>query len=264
MTRKIGLALGSGGVKGIAHIGVLQVLEENAIPIHVISGCSAGAIIGAIYAVGTDLNMLGKFFSVIEGRDMLDVTLPRAGKGGLFKGERMQELIRVLTHSKTFEQADIPFYCVAVDLETGELVTFREGMLHEAVRASMSIPGVFMPVRVGGKLYVDGGLLERVPSTPLREAGADVIIGVDVGYRGELAQIERPTTRSIVDRTMDIAMWEIARLRQDHVDVMITPQVRELMKGFSTAHTEECIAEGRRAAEEMLPRIWDAIDTEHK
>lgn len=258
MTKKIGLALGSGGVKGIAHIGVLQVLEENKIPIHMIAGSSAGAIIGAIYAVGTDLEMLARFIGAINSREYLDMVVPRAGRGGVIKGEKMEAFIRLFTHDKTFEQTRIPFCCTAVDVETGELITFqKEKKLHACVRASMSIPGVFMPVRIDGRLCVDGGVLERVPSNSLREAGMDVIIGVDVGYRGEPQRMEHVTVRQVLDNTLDIMGWQVAKMRQDHVDIMLTPGVRGLMKGFSTQNAADCIQEGRRAAEEAMPAILE-------
>ncbi len=262
MTKKVGLALGAGGVKGIAHIGVIQVLEENGVPIDIISGSSAGAIIGAIYASGTDLCMLGKFISSVNSREYLDMALPRSG-GGLVKGERMQELVRLFTHNKTFEETVIPFLCIAVDVETGELVTFsREKKLHECVRASMSIPGVFVPVRIDGKLCVDGGVLERVPCIPLREAGADVVIGVDVGYRGEIRPINQPTMRNIIDNTLEIMRWEIARLRLQEADIMLCPRTFGFMHGFSTENTVECIAEGRRAALEAMPKIKALLEKE--
>lgn len=260
MTKTVGLALGSGSTKGIAHIGVIQVLEENGVPIDIIAGSSAGAIIGAIYAVGTDLNMLGKFFASMSSREYMDMTLPRMGKGGLIKGDRLQEMIRLFTHDKTFEQTRIPFLCMAVDAETGELITFNSGKkLHECVRASMSIPGVFVPIRIDGRLCVDGGVLERVPCIPLREAGADVVIGVDVGYRGEPRRIETPTVRNILDNTLDIMQWEITRLRLQAADVLLCPNVRGMMKRFSTVRTDDCICEGRRVAEEALPRILEAL-----
>jgi len=261
MTKKVGLALGAGGVKGIAHIGVIQALEENGIPIDIISGSSAGAIIGAIYACGTDLNLLGKFFSSVNSRGYLDMALPRTG-GGLVKGERMQELVRLFTHDKTFEQTLIPFICMAVDVETGELITFsKEKKLHECVRASMSIPGVFVPIRIDGRLCVDGGVLERVPCIQLREAGADVVIGVDVGYRGEHRPINQPTMRNIIDNTLEIMRWEIARLRLEQADIMLCPRTFSFMHGFSTENTVECIAEGRRAALEAMPTIKALLAT---
>ena len=262
MTKKVGLALGSGSAKGIAHIGVIQVLEEYGVPVDVVAGSSAGAIIGAIYAVGTDLNMLGKYFEAISGRDYMDVTLPRSGKGGLVRGDRMEELIRVFTHDKTFRETRIPFICMAVDIENGELVAFSDTdkKLHECVRASMSIPGIFMPVRIDGRLYVDGGVLERVPCIPLREAGADVVIGVDVGNRGEPKYIETPTLRSMYERTLDVVTWFITRQRQEAADILLCPQVIGIMKGFSTKNTQEAIAEGRRVAEEAMPQILALLE----
>ena len=261
MTKTVGLALGSGSTKGIAHIGVIQVLEEYGVPIDIIAGSSAGAIIGAIYAVGTDLTMLGKFFACMSSREYMDMTLPRMGKGGLVKGDRLQELVRVFTHDKTFNQTRIPFLCMAVDVETGELITFREGKkLHECVRASMSIPGVFVPIRIDGRLCVDGGVLERVPCIPLKEAGADVVIGVDVGYRGEVQRIETPSVRNLLDNALDIMQWEITRLRIENADIMLCPNVRGMMKRFSTVRTDDCICEGRRVAEEAMPRILEVLE----
>lgn len=262
MTKKVGLALGSGSVKGVAHIGVIQALEENGVPIDLVAGSSAGAIVGAIYSVGTDLSLLGRYFEAINSRDFMDMTMPRNGKGGLVKGNRMQEMVRIFTHDKTFLETRIPFICMAVDVETGELLAFQntDKKLHECVRASMAIPGIFTPVRMDGRLLVDGGLLERVPCIPLREAGADVVIGVDVGYRGEIRRIETPTARALADRSLDIMMWHITRIRQDAADIMLCPQVLDLMKWFSNKNTREGIEEGRRVAEEAMPRILELLE----
>ena len=262
MTKKVGLALGSGSVKGVAHIGVIQVLEENGVPIDMVSGSSAGAIVGAIYCVGTDLSLLGKYFEAINSRDFMDMTVPRNGKGGLVKGNRMQEMVRIFTHDKTFQETRIPFICMAVDVETGELIAYQntEKKLHDCVRASMAIPGLFTPVRLDGRLLVDGGVLERVPCLPLKEAGADVVIGVDVGYRGEVQRIEVPTARALFDRSREIMMWYITRTRQECADLVLCPKVLDIMKGFSNKNTQEGIAEGRRVAEEALPRIFEILE----
>jgi NTE family protein len=202
------------------------------------------------------LGLLAKLFQAIDARDYIDMVIPRAGRGGVIKGDAMQELVRILTHDKTFEQTKIPFSCTAVDAETGELIIFhKEKKLHECVRASMSIPGLFMPVRIDGRLCVDGGVLERVPCIPLRESGADVVIGVDVGYRGELRRLERLTARGLLDNVVDIMQWQLTKLRIEAADVMIVPNVREIMKGFSTGNTMEGIEEGRRAAEAAMPEI---------
>ncbi len=261
MTKKVGLALGSGSAKGVAHIGVIQALEENGVPIDMVAGSSAGAIVGAIYSVGTDLSLLGKYFEAINSRDYMDMTVPRNGKGGLIKGNRMQEMIRIFTHDKTLLETRIPFICMAVDVEAGELIAYQntDKKLHECVRASMAIPGIFTPVRMDGRLLVDGGLLERVPCIPLREAGADVVIGVDVGYRGEVQRIETPTVRALFDRSLDIMMWRITQARQEAADIMLCPQVLDLLKWFSNKNTREGIEEGRRVAQEAMPRILELL-----
>ena len=191
----------------------------------------------------------------------MDMTVPRNGKGGLIKGNRMQEMIRIFTHDKTFLETRIPFICMAVDVEAGELIAYQntDKKLHECVRASMAIPGIFTPVRMDGRLLVDGGLLERVPCIPLREAGADVVIGVDVGYRGEVQRIETPTVRALFDRSLDIMMWRITQARQEAADIMLCPQVLDLLKWFSNKNTREGIEEGRRVAEEAMPRILELI-----
>ncbi len=254
--KKVGIALGAGSVKGFAHIGVLQVLKENHVPIHLVSGSSVGAIVGAVYSVGGDMGMLGKYFSAVTSRDFLDI--PRPQRGGLISGERMQELIRIFTHDKTFDQTNIPFVCTAVDIETGELLTLSTGKLYEAVRASMAIPGIFAPVRIEGRLCVDGGVLDCVPCSQLQEMGADLIIGVDVGWRGEIERIERPTFLSIVDRSTSIMQREITKLRTQIADVLLCPRVT-YMKWFDTQHAQEAIAEGRREAQAMLPSILEAM-----
>lgn len=261
MTLKVGLALGSGGTKGFAHIGVLQALEENGVPIDIVAGTSAGAIIGAFYAVGTNLDMLARYFCSVNARDLIDVTVPRTGKGGVIKGELMEEMIRLFTHDKSFEETKIPFLCIAVDAETGETIVFQSGKkLHECVRASMAIPGVFTPVRIDGRLCVDGGVLERVPCAPLREAGADVVIGVDVGYRGEVRRLDRLKVRGVLDNVIDIMQWEITKLRLESADITIVPRPYGMVKTFSTGNAMKCILEGKRAAEDALPAIFKILE----
>ena len=149
MRKKVGLALGAGSTKGFAHIGVLQVLEENGVPVDMVAGSSIGAIVGAIYAVGSDLYLLGKYLASFNIRSYLDLKSPLSG--GLIKGERLRELIRIFTHDKTFAETKVPFCCVAVDAEAARLEVLESGFLHDAVRASMSIPAIFEPARLEGK-----------------------------------------------------------------------------------------------------------------
>jgi len=257
MKKKVGLALGAGSVKGFAHIGVLQTLDEAGIQVDMISGSSMGAIIGGIYSVGTDLDMLEKFIKSIKLYEYLDVKLPLTG--GLLKGERLQELVRVFTHNKNFGETKIPFCCVAVDAEAGKLDVLEEGPLHESIRASMSMPGFFEPVQLNGKTYIDGGVLERVPCKTLRDHGMDVVIGVDVGYHGDIKDVSDFGAYSMLNHTISIMQWELTKYRREEADIMLVPEVLFVNGRFQTDQASATIEEGRRAVAGALPAIQKLI-----
>lgn len=255
--KKIGLALGSGGSRGFSHIGVLEMLEQYNIPIDMIAGCSIGAIAGAIYSVGTDLHLLSRFVSTIDKKNVMDVTLPT--QGGILQGNKIEEIIRVLTHDKSFNQTRIPFFCTATDMETGTLTVFSEGKLHRAVRASMCVPGIFVPVEINGRLYADGGILETVPATVLRQQGMDIIIGVDLSDKRNRILEGKVNAYSTLMRTFDIMQAEIDKLRKPDVDVMIKPTA-SFMSMLSTEGAEACVDEGRKATLAAMPRILELLD----
>ena len=259
MKKKIGLALGAGSAKGFAHIGVLQALDEAGIQIDMISGCSMGAIIGGIYSVGTDLYMLERFIKSIKLYDYLDVKLPLTG--GLLKGERLQELVRVFTHDKTFQETKTPFCCVAVDAETGKLDVLEEGPMHESIRASMSIPAFFEPVQLHGKTYIDGGVLERVPCKTLRDHGMDAVIGVDVGYHGDFKDVSDMGVYQLMNHTINIMQWELTKIRREEADIMLVPEVLFVRGRFQVDQAGETIEEGRRAVKDALPAIRKLIES---
>lgn len=256
--KKVGLALGAGSTKGFAHIGVLQALDEANIQVDMISGSSMGAIIGGIYSVGTDLYLLEKFIKSIKLYDYLDVKLPLVG--GVLKGERLQELVRVFTHNKSFAETKTPFCCVAVDAEAGKLDVLEEGPLHESIRASMSIPGFFEPVKLNGKIYIDGGVLERVPCKTLRDHGMDVVIGVDVGYHGDEKDVSDFGAYSMLNHTISIMQWELTKYRREAADLMLAPEVQFVNGRFQTDQASATIEEGRRAVNDALPAIRKLIE----
>ena len=260
MRKKVGLALGAGSAKGFAHIGVLQALDKAGIQIDMISGSSMGAIIGGIYSVGTDLNMLERFIKSIKLYDYLDVKLPLSG--GVLKGVRLQELVRVFTHNKTFAETKTLFCCVAVDAEAGKLDVLEEGPLHESIRASMSIPAFFEPVKLNGKTYIDGGVLERVPCKTLRDHGMDVVIGVDVGYHGDSKDVSDMGAYSVLNHTISIMQWELTKYRREEADIMLVPEVQFVSGRFQTDQAGATIEEGRRAVIEALPAIKRLIEAE--
>lgn len=171
---KIGLAIGSGAAYGLAAIGVLKVLEENEIPVDVISGTSMGAVIGALYASGMKSFKLEDELFGMRWEDLLDFVLP---KKGLVSGEKAEDYIRKLINNKTFKELEIPLYIVSVDINKGQQIVFNKGDVASAVRASMSIPGVFTPVEMGGMMLVDGAVLDPLPTDVLKNH-ADAIIAV--------------------------------------------------------------------------------------
>ena len=252
--KKIGLALASGGGRGIAHIGVLQVLTEHNIPIDLISGTSAGALVSAIYAAGTDLYLLEKYVYTLLPKDILDPTV--VTRGGLLSGNKMQDLIRVLSHDLDVRETRIPCFIGATDLESGAFHIFDHGKLHEAARASMAIPGVFTPVCIEGRWYIDGGTLQELPVEVLRKNGADVVLAVDLSIKSRftLEPDKAPSAHATVLRAFDIMQKHITRLRDDPVDVCMKPDV-SFMGMVSTAGAARAVAVGRACAEAALPQI---------
>lgn len=260
MQKKIGLALGAGSTKGFAHIGVLQVLQENDIKIDMIAGCSMGAIIGSFYAVGCDMYMLEKYVYSLDLRRYLDIRNPFTG--GFIRGQSLQEILKVFTHRKTFAETNIPFCCVAVDAACGRLDVLEEGLLHEAVRASMSIPAIFEPYRFQGKTYIDGGVLDRVPCKALRDRGMDVVIGVDVGYHGGETEVSGMNAYQLMNHTIRIMQWQINRMWQEDADMILVPEVLYMQGYFQMDKVRECVEEGRRVALAALPELRRVLDAQ--
>jgi NTE family protein len=251
---KIGLALGSGGARGFAHLGVLKVLEEEGIPISYIAGSSIGALVAALYASGLGLDRLYKLAKSFRRNDFIDLTIP---KMGLISGKRITEFIRLLTKGKPIEELEIPIAIVATDLQTGKKVVFRQGDVARAVRASISIPGIFVPAEIDGRLLVDGGVVDRVPVSVVREMGADMVIAIDVSplnVNGEISSIF-----DVILQSLDILQDEIVSHRRLSSDVMIRPRLEQYSSRAFT-HVEEIIAAGEQEARKDLAKIRQAIE----
>jgi NTE family protein len=247
--KKVGLALGAGGARGYAHIGVIEVLERHGIPIHCIAGSSIGALVGALYASGIDIKRVGGLACSLKRKHWLDLTVP---KSGFVQGNKIQQIIKILTQNKNLEDLEIPLTIVATDIERGEPVHFREGPVHEAVRASISIPGVFVPKWWNGRLLADGAIIDRVPVGVCRDMGADFVIAVDVGIHDQF-----PPVRSIFDvitQAIDIMERELVKYRLVEADYVIRPDLGQIR---STAFTQAavCIEAGRQAAEACIGEL---------
>ncbi len=192
--RKIGLALGAGGARGFAHIGVLRGLAEAQVPVDAIAGCSIGALIGAVYAAGQLENFERQVLN-LDWSDVMRIFDPVWPRSGLISGERAMEWLQGLIGDWRIEDLAIPFVAVSVDLITGEEVLIREGRVTDAIRASISIPGIFVPHRAGRRLLVDGALRNPVPISALSSLDVDMSIAVNL-HGQPVRELSRPSARS--------------------------------------------------------------------
>ncbi|WP_163101394.1 patatin-like phospholipase family protein [Peribacillus alkalitolerans] len=250
---KIGLALGSGGARGFAHLGVLKVLKENNIRVDYIAGSSMGALVGAFYAAGTDMEQLYKISNNFRRKYFLDFTVP---KMGFISGKKVKEFIRIFTKNKRLEDLDIPLWIVTTDIKTGEKVIFSEGPIAEAVRASISIPGIFVPEKINNRLLVDGGVVDRVPVSVVKEMGADIIIGVDVAHVKQ--DMEITSIYDVIMQSLDILQMELVEQKKIASDIMIRPRVEKYnSKAFT--NIDEIISIGEDEARKNLDAIIECI-----
>lgn len=187
MKHKIGLALGGGSARGLSHIGVLKVLEQYQLRPQYIAGTSMGAVIGALYAAGYTPEQIEDIAKTTEWKNIMDFTLP---KSGLLEGRLVQQKLRQLLGKKTFGQLKIPLRVVAYNLSKHQKVVFQRGDVVTALRASLSIPGIFSPLKIKHQLYVDGVIADPTPFDVVREMGAKVVIAVDLYKKQEIVEAE--------------------------------------------------------------------------
>ena len=178
---KFGLALGSGSARGMAHIGVIQLLEAYHIPVDMIAGTSIGAVVGSVYATGASVKQMKEAALAMKRSKTISLMVPTLPYSGLISGNRAEEILKKLAlKDKTFDDLKIPFAAVATDIKTGAKVILNQGSVIRAVRASFSIPGVFTPVKYQDCYLVDGGLVDPVPVDVVQKMGADIIIAVSL------------------------------------------------------------------------------------
>lgn len=253
---QIGLALGSGASRGMAHLGVLKVFEDEGVPIDVIAGTSIGSVLGALYASGSDLDLLIKMLNHFKQQLYIDLAMP---KWGLLKGKKIENLLKLLTKGMNFEDLNIPLYVVAVDIEEGKEAVFCKGPVYEAVRASISIPGIFEPKKIGGHLYVDGAVLNSVPVDVVKKHGVDIVIAVEVGYGGIKGhKKEINNIFDIILHSFDLMRLDIVQKCAVESDVFIQPDLSHISPARFD-NSLECVSIGMREAKKALPKIKDLI-----
>ena len=250
---KIGLSLGGGAARGFAHVGVIKVLEAHGINPDIVVGTSAGAVVGALYARGFNGFDLQRQAIRLDESKISDWSLPDRG---VLKGESLQQFINEAVGNKPLEGLKKQFAVVATDLGNGESILFRTGNTGMAVRASATVPGIFRPVNISGRDYVDGGLSSLIPVRGARQMGADVVIAVDIS-----AKPGNQATKGMLDillQTFTIMGQNLARFELKEADVVIRPQVGNFgAADFQARH--DAILEGEKAAQAALPLIREAI-----
>ena len=245
---RIGLALGGGAVRGAAHIGVLSVLDEAGLAPAVITGTSAGALVGALYAAGQGPAAIS---TLARGLRWPRLIRPAGTRRALFETSRLATFLDNVLASRTFDGLALPFAAVACELTTGEAVVLRDGPVASAVLASAAIPGVFPPVDRDGRMLVDGGLVEMVPAGLARRLGADIVIGVDVS--GPVPRRPPSTVLHIMVAVSTLQPGGSQRLAED-ADLVLTPKVDEYAF-WELSRMPEFEDAGRVAAEQALPVI---------
>ncbi|HNQ79415.1 MAG TPA: patatin-like phospholipase family protein [Acidobacteriota bacterium] len=255
--KKIGIALGGGGARGFSQIGVLRVLEQEKIPVSFVAGTSVGSLIGALYCdTGKIVDL--EFHAVTIGQDdIFDYSLFSILSGGVVKGEKLEDFLRRNLRHTVLEDLDIPLTVVATDLRTGESVGFRSGSVPVAVHASCAIPGIFQPVQISDRVFVDGGVSDPVPVDFVKKMGADIVIAVAIPP--EIPTDPPNRTTEIFRHSAAIMFSEIANCKIGEADVVIRPKCGIVRFNDFTKRRELLLA-GEDAAREMLPKLRELME----
>jgi len=260
--KKVGLALGGGYARGLAHIGVLEVFEKEGIPVDMIAGTSIGALVGALYARNKSVASLKQQANNLDWigvTSLVDLTIPRSG---LISGNRVTNLLKHLMGDAKFNDLQIPLSCVAADIITGDEIDISTGSVLEAVRASISIPIIFKTVNKDNRFLVDGGLVNPVPVNVVKKMGADFVIAVDVNpSRHERAEYltnneeeKEPSIFQVIVQSIYITTYLTARAVSEGADAVIHPKIAHIGPGDFHRGAEATL-EGELAATDAVPHI---------
>ncbi len=248
---KLGLALGGGAARGFAHIGVLQVLEEEGIKPSLVVGTSAGSVVASFYASGKTGQQLQWLADTMDETQFTDWANPFSGRG-ILRGEALGKYINSQLNGMKIEDMKLPLGIVATDLRTGDGILFRRGDVATAVRASSAVPSVFEPVQIAGKDYVDGGLVSPVPVRYARQMGADLVLAVDISSRPEDAKTS--DMLKVLLQTFSIMGKSISQLELAQADVVVRPALPDIGSTEFSAR-KKSIEAGRAAMKQAMPQL---------
>jgi NTE family protein len=250
----IALALGGGAAKGFAHIGVIKALEAQGIVPDIVVGTSAGSVVGAMYAAGKSGFELQTLAITLDESQVSDWSLPDRG---VLKGDALAAFINKAVNNTTIEKLPKKFGAVATDLASGEPIVFRSGDTGAAVRASSSVPGVFQPVAIRGREYVDGGLVSPVPVRFAREMGATFVIAVDISNKPQMGKTK--SSLDVLLQTFAIMGQSLNRSELPLADIVIRPDISQLASAdFKTRHL--AVLEGEKATALAMPALKDKLE----
>jgi NTE family protein len=265
--KRVGLALGGGGARGFAHIGVLKVLEKYKIPIDYISGTSIGALIGALYSAEPNAKKLEKEVLETNWEEFFDYTFPQKG---LVKGEKIEAYLEKKLENLKFNQLKIPLFVTAFDIENKQEIIFNKGDVAKAIRASISIPGIFVPVENNGRILVDGGLTDLIPTEILKKEGAEVLIAVNVdSVKEKKPSIKEEAVKNVGQKKIPGVVYTIskslqvmdaeaskAELNLDKADVVISLNLENLgTLDFSKEKIKSTIKKGEIATTKLIKKL---------
>lgn len=257
--KKIGLALGSGGLKGFAHVGVIKALEENNIPIDFIAGSSIGALAGGLYAANKDIKQLEEIILTTDVKKVLELLDLRLSKGFL-RGRKIEEFINHYLYHKNFDDLKIPLAVVATNLRTGEAEIIRSGDLSSAIRASISVPVIFQPFKREGKLLIDGGMTMPIPIRALKQMGADIVIAVNLYNAFERPKRFSKISMSLIgNEALEIMLYQITKRDIVEADVVIAPDVDGYNVPKALKQRQKIFHLGEEAAREKIDLIKKLI-----
>ena len=253
---RIGLVLGGGGARGLAHIGVFRVLEEAGLPVDIVTGTSVGALVGALYSSGISIDRIESMTEEIGWSDLTNISAPSVVtlflSEKLLSTEKMEKYIADKIGNKRFDELKIPFGCVATDLRTGEKIIFYEGDVAPAVLASATIPGVFTPVEYRHRLLVDGGLVDNIPTDVARMLKADIIIAVNIS--ADFTKNTPSNIMSVLSQSISIQGEFLSGEQLKLTDLVINPEVSDV--GIHELwRSRECIDAGIVATRKIMPKL---------